>query len=170
MAPTARLRIPLSGKVEECERSKVEGGGPPSTLRVSATGRPLGAVAHPVDRAVVVVGDQQRAVLHHQHIDRPSDIIVVLEEAGNERLHRPEGAVRLELHQYKITSDLGAAVPGAMAREDDLVAVGGREGCTRVEAHPQSPRVWAQQREWLGELIARVPPAELLVRDVALVA
>src|SRR5262249_23939186 len=126
MAPTVRLRIPLSGKVEECERSKVEGGGPPSTSSaVLVTGRPLDAVAHSVDRAVVVVGDQQLAVLQHQHIDRLSDIIVVLEEAGNERLHRSEGAVRLELHQDKITSHLGAAVPGAVAREDDLVAVGG---------------------------------------------
>src|SRR5262245_20538586 len=137
----------------------------------SATGgRPLGAVAHPVDCAVVVVGDQQRAVLHDQHIGRPTDIVVVLEETGNERLHRPEGAVRLELHQYKITSDLGAAVPGAVARDDDLVAVGGREHGAGVEAHPQSPRVWAQQCERLGELIARAPPSELLVRDVALVA
>src|SRR5213075_2736156 len=70
MAPIARLRMPLSGKVEECGKSKVEGGGPPSTSSVkkeSATGgRPLGAVAHPVDRAVVVVGDEQRPVFHDQ--------------------------------------------------------------------------------------------------------
>src|SRR5262245_41282313 len=174
MAPTARLRMwPPENVGKRGRKEKVRGRRRAAldAEKGSATGgRSLGAVAHPVDCAVVVVRDQQRAVLHHQDIDRPSDIIVVLEEAGNERLHRPEGAVRLELHQYKITSDLGAAVPGAMARDDDVVAIGGREHGAGVEAHPQSPRVWAQQRERLGELIARVPPSELLVRDVALVA
>src|SRR5262245_8118135 len=173
MAPTARLRMwPPENVGKRGRKEKVRGRRAALDVeKGSATGgRPLGAVADAVDGAVIVVGDQQRAVLHHQHIDRPSDIIVVLEEAGNERLHRPEGAVRLELHQDKITSDLGAAVPGAMARDDDLVAVGGREHGAGVEAHPQNTRVWAHQRQRLGELIARVPPTELLVRDVALVA
>src|SRR5262249_16154898 len=127
MAPIARLRMPLSRKVTECGRSERRGRRAALDVKKEAAtgGRPLGAVAQPVDCAVVVVGDQQRAVLHDQHIGRPTDIVVVLEETGNERLHRPEGAVRLELHQYKITSDLGAAVPGAVARDDDLVAVGG---------------------------------------------
>src|SRR5262249_58408158 len=90
----------------------VEGGLPPSIPReVSATRRPLRTVADSIDRAVVIVGDQQRAVLHDQHIDRPPDIIVVLDEAGDEWLHRLEGAVRFERHQDNITPDLGSAVP-----------------------------------------------------------
>src|SRR5262249_25920292 len=91
------------------------------------------------------------------------------DEAGDERLHRSEGAVRLELHQDNITPDLGAAVPRSMARNDDLVAVGGREHGPRVEAHAQGSRVRPEQRNRLGELVARVAPSELLVRDVALV-
>src|SRR5262249_31136963 len=157
MAPTARLRMWPPETWENAEgRKRFEGGGPPSTSRpVSATGgRPLAAVAHPVDCAVVVVRDQQPAVLHHQHIDRPPDVVVVLEEAGHERLHRPEGAVRLELHHHKVTSDLGGAVPRSMAREDDLVAVGRREHGASVESHPQLRRVWAQQCDRLGELVA----------------
>src|SRR5262249_33146521 len=155
MAPIARLRMSFSGRRENAGGARSRAGGPPSTSSaVLATGgRPLGPVTHPVDRAVVVVGDQQRAVLHHQHSGRPSNIIVVLEEAGNERLHRPEGAVRLELHQDKITSDLGAAIPGAMARQDDLVAVGGREHGAGVEAHSQnSSHECPQPNSWSGML------------------
>src|SRR5829696_7258106 len=41
---------------------------------------PSAAMAHAVDRAVVVVGDEERAVLHHLHVDRARDVFVVLEE------------------------------------------------------------------------------------------
>jgi hypothetical protein len=39
-----------------------------------------------------------------------------------------------------------------------------------VEAHAERRRMRAQQRDRLGELVAAVAPAELLVRDIALMA
>src|SRR6266550_1028091 len=130
------------------QQGKIEGGGRPRSYWLSATGGSLRTVAHSVDRAVVVVRDEQRAVLHDQHVNRPPDIVVVLEEASHERLHRSEGAVRFELHQHKVTADLGAG----------------------IEAHPQGRRMWTQQCERLGELTAGAPPPEFRVRDIALVA
>src|SRR5262245_22964169 len=173
MAPIARLRMwPPENVGKRGRKEKVRGRRAALDVkRVSATGGcPLAAVADAVDGAVVVVRDQQRAVFHDHHVGRPPDVVVVLEEAGHERLHRPEGAVRFELHHHKVTSDLGGAVPRSMARDDDLVAVGGREHCAGVEAHPQRRRMWTQQCDRLGELIAGATPSEFLVRDVALVA
>src|SRR5690348_12773906 len=42
------------------------------------------AVADAIDSAVPVVGDEDRAVLHQQHVVRPADIFVVFQEAGDE--------------------------------------------------------------------------------------
>ena len=39
------------------------------------------AVADAIDGAVPVVGDQDRTVLHLQHIDRAAEIVVVFQEA-----------------------------------------------------------------------------------------
>src|SRR5262245_65254152 len=46
-----------------------------------------------IDGAVEVVGDQQRPVFHGKQIHRPCDVIVVLEEAGDEGLDRAHGAI-----------------------------------------------------------------------------
>ena len=53
---------------------------PPSQLANASLrgGALLVAVGHAPDRAVEVVGDQHRAVLEEQHVDRPADIAVVL--------------------------------------------------------------------------------------------
>ena len=56
----------------------------------------LVAVGHAPDRAVEVVGDQHRAVLEEQHVDRPADIAVVLQEAGDERFGALHGAVLVQ--------------------------------------------------------------------------
>ena len=45
------------------------------------------AVDHPIDRAVPVVGDEERAVLHHRDVDRPAEVGIVRDEAGEERLN-----------------------------------------------------------------------------------
>src|ERR1700676_2003469 len=55
------------------------------------------AVADAIDGAVPVVGDQKRAVLHLHHIDRPADVIVVVEKAGEERLRGLHRAVLVQL-------------------------------------------------------------------------
>src|SRR6516162_8597191 len=57
------------------------------------------AMADAVDRTIVVVREQQRAVLHDEHVNGPCEILVVLQEAGDERLHRLERAVGVERHQ-----------------------------------------------------------------------
>src|SRR5262249_24215415 len=114
MAPTARLRMwPPENVGKRGRKEKVRGRrAGPDVQRASANGGgPPAAVADAVDAAVVVVRDQRRAVFHDHHVGRPTDIVVVLEEAGDEWLHRPEGAVRFELHDHKITSGLVAAVP-----------------------------------------------------------
>ena len=58
------------------------------------------AVGDAIDRAVLLVGDQQRAVRHLQHVDRPAPERVGLgvEEAGHERRDGRLAAVDLGLH------------------------------------------------------------------------
>ena len=80
-------------------------------MLISVAGAALIAVAHPVDSSVVVVRHQQRAVLHDQNVGRASDVVVVIEKAGDERLHRVEAAVRLELHEHEIAARFLGAVP-----------------------------------------------------------
>src|SRR2546425_9679227 len=40
------------------------------------------AVGHTVNRAGMVVRDEQRAILHDLHVDRTADIFIILEKAG----------------------------------------------------------------------------------------
>src|SRR5262245_4106429 len=84
--------------------------------------RPRAAVGDAIDRAGVVVGDEQRAVLHHLHVDRPADIAVVLEEAGHERLERLDAAVTVERDVDHIAANLARLVPRAVARDEDAAA------------------------------------------------
>src|SRR5262245_43744121 len=70
--------------------------------------------AHAVDRAVEVVGHQHRTVRHRQHVDGTADVGVVLDKAGDERLHGLYRAVAVELDRQDITADLDALVPRAM--------------------------------------------------------
>src|ERR1051325_8794899 len=70
----------------EKSNKKSRAAGPPSIVlrrRLVAARRLTEADA--IDRAGVVIGDQQRPVLHHQEIDRPADVVVVLEVTGEER-------------------------------------------------------------------------------------
>ena len=50
------------------------------------------------------------------------------------------------------------------------VAVLRREHVAGVESHAERGRVRSEQRDRLGELVARAAPAEFRVRNVALVA
>ena len=51
------------------------------------------AVGDAIDRAIPVVGEEHRSVLHHMQINRAADVAVVLQEAGDERLDRPDSAL-----------------------------------------------------------------------------
>src|SRR5918993_76181 len=54
--------------------------------RAPVVRRGSAAIGHAVDRAVVVVGDEERAVLHDLDVDRTRHVAVVLDEAGEEGL------------------------------------------------------------------------------------
>src|SRR5438105_15318001 len=66
-------------------------------LRSAAHGRRGLAVSNAIDRAGIIVGDQQRAVPHHLHVHRAAEIVVVLEKSGHERLLRPHAAVPVQI-------------------------------------------------------------------------
>src|SRR5881392_2278189 len=81
------------------------------------------AVGDAIDRAVPVVGDQQRAILHLHHVDRPADILVVFQKAGDERLPRLHRAVLVQLDDDDVTALLVRFIPRTVARDDDRVLV-----------------------------------------------
>src|SRR5215510_13210481 len=93
-------------------------------LHIRSTFGDLAApVRHTVDRASVVVRDQERAVLHDLHVDRSPNIFVVLKETGKERFPRLHTTVLVQLRDDDVAADLLRPVPGAMARDEDRVTV-----------------------------------------------
>src|SRR5262249_36329836 len=81
----------------------------------SARGHAAAVVADAVDRAGVIVRHQQRAVLEHLHVHRAADIVVVLQEAGHERLPGFHAAIGVEPYDNDIAAELGRLVPRAVA-------------------------------------------------------
>ena len=108
--------------------------------------------------------------MHDLHIDWPPAICVVLKEAGEKRLPRFYIAVLVQLRDDDIAADLPRPVPGAVAGDEDRVAVFWREHGARIEAHTGRGRVWTQQGDRFLELIARAAPAHLAIRESALMA
>src|SRR5262249_4484658 len=127
-------------------------------------------VADAVNRAGVIVRHQQRAVLEHLHVYRAADIVVVLQEAGHERLPGFHAAIGVELHGNDIAAELGGLVPRAVAGDEDRVAIGSRKHLASVKAHAERGRVRAEQRNGRLEVAAAAPPAKLVVGHIALVA
>ena len=133
-----------------------------NTPRADADSFPSDAPANTrntIDGAVEVVRHQQRPVFHGKQIHRPRDVIVVLEEAGDEGLDRPHGAIAVQLDDYNVAAELDGAVPRAVARKEDGVAVCGAESIARVELQAKRGGMGSEQGDRLGELAARVPPA-----------
>src|ERR1700730_14577187 len=122
--------------------------------------RDLLAVGDAIDRAVPVVGDQDRAVLHLHHVDRPADILVVFQEAGDQGLHRLHLAVLVEMDDDDVTAELLAPVPRAMARDDDRVLETLREHAAGVEAHAQHSGMRSHEADRRGVVTAGFAPAE----------
>src|SRR5262249_33423939 len=83
--------------------------------RAPARGR---AVTDAIARPVPIVGSQQRAVLHPLDVHRTSDIAVVLEEAGEERLPGFHRAVLVDIRDHDVAPDLLAPVPRAVPRDE----------------------------------------------------
>src|SRR5260370_27815674 len=91
------------------------------------------AVGDAINGAVPVIGDQHRAVLHLQHIDRPADVAVVLQEARDERLHGLHRAVLVQLDDDDIPAKLLGPVPRTVPGHDDGVLVALREHVSGIE-------------------------------------
>src|ERR1051325_4528785 len=103
---------------EEVEKKRPRAHASSAYLRVTASVRGGGlrvAVGHAIDGAGVVVRDEDRAVLHLLNIHRPADILVVDQEAGDERLDRLHPAVLVELHERDAAAELVAPVPPSVA-------------------------------------------------------
>src|SRR5215467_9507333 len=71
---------------------------------LSTDGRAV--VGHSIDRAVVVVGDQHRAVLEDQQVSRASEIIVVFNEARDERIGGFHRTVLVERHHDDVAAEM----------------------------------------------------------------
>src|SRR5258706_564038 len=102
------------------------------------------AVGDAIDRAVIVIGDQQRTVFHLQHIDRPAQIAVVFQEAGDERLRGFDRAVLVQLDDDDIAAKFLGPVPRTVPCHDDGVLVALREQVSGGEPHPGRPGVRAR--------------------------
>src|SRR5215475_7963717 len=135
----------------------------------SAFGDAAAVVADAVDRAGIIVRHQQRAVLEHLHVYRAADIVVVLQEAGHERLPGFHAAIGVELHDDDIAAELGGLVPRAVAGDEDRIAIGSRKHLAGVKAHAERGRMRTEQRNRRLEVAAAAPPAELVVGHIALV-
>src|SRR6266404_820315 len=130
---------------------------------------PSGA-ADTIDGTVEIIGDEQRPVFHGKHVHRTSNVVVVLNEAGNERFHRLECAIVIQFDGHYVATDLHSAVPGSVPREEDDVAIFISKSVAGVELQAKRGRMGPEQCDGLGELAARAPPTEFRVGEVALVA
>src|SRR2546428_331474 len=93
-------------------------------MKSPSTSSDLGAaVGHAVDRADVIVRDEQRTIFHDLHVDRPAAVFVVLEETNEKRLLRFHRTVLVQLHDDDVAADLLRPVPGAIARDEDRILI-----------------------------------------------
>jgi hypothetical protein len=77
-------------------------------------------VSDPVDGAVPVVGEQDRAVFHRLDVGRTADVSVVGDEAGDERLDRFDAAVAVEPNVVSLPLALGPMADGCRTTAYDL--------------------------------------------------
>src|SRR5262249_19991619 len=101
-------------------------------------------VGNAIDRAVIVVRHQQGAVLHDFYVRRATNIAVVLNEAGEERLRGFYRAILVEENSDDVATKLLRPVPGAMAGEEDSILVFRREHAAGVEAQAETGRMWTR--------------------------
>src|SRR5277367_3792110 len=111
-------------------------------------------VADAPHSTVPVVGDQHRTVLHLHHVDRTADILVVLQEARDDRLDVLDRAVLVEMGDNDVTTELDGPIPRTMTRDDNLVLVGRREHLAGIETHAERGCVRTHQADRRRELAA----------------
>src|SRR5262245_59271377 len=102
------------------------------------------AVGNAIDRAVIVVRHQQGPILQDFHVRRATNVAVVLNEAGEERLRGFHRAILVEENSDDVATKLLRPVPGTMAGEEDSVLVFRREHLASVEAQAETGRMWAR--------------------------
>src|SRR5215469_3755175 len=90
-----------------------------------------------------IVGNQQRAIRHHLHIDRPSPRAAVLEPAFGERLPL-YGLVVFDANGHYAITDRSRTVPGTVFGDKNLILVFGWKHRSRIEAHSESGHVSRQ--------------------------
>src|SRR5690554_4578672 len=96
------------------------------------------AIGDAVDHAGVVVGDQERAVGQLGEVDRPAPGATAgPEPAVDEHLLTGWSALGVEAHAHDAVTDRLAAIPGAVLRDESVVAVFARKHASAVEADPE---------------------------------
>src|ERR1700738_3819403 len=138
-----------------------------SSPRLAALANALRTIGYAIDGPVPVVRDQHRPVFHKLDIDRAADIVVVYEEPGDERFDRLDRPIRIELGDKDIATHLGALVPRSVSDDQSRVVVFTREHIAGIKAHAQRRRMRSEQRDWLGEFVTAVTPAELRIWNIA---
>src|SRR5258708_33688978 len=68
-------------------------------------------VSDSIDRSVEVIRDQHRSVLKDQQVSRASQIIVVFNEARDERIDRSHCAILVEGHHDDVAAELLGSIP-----------------------------------------------------------
>src|SRR5207244_2476733 len=106
-----------------------------------------------VDDAGLVVGDEQRAIRRHDHVDGTSPRVGALQPALGEGLVA-RGAPILQLHHGDAIARFRVAVPRAVLGDEDRAAVFLREFAARVEAHAERGDVRAELLRGRRELLA----------------
>src|SRR3989442_919131 len=117
-----------------------------------------------IDRARVVVGDQQRPVLHLPGVDRPAPDLVALQPALGERLVPRHVALPQRDHHHA-EADLLGAVPRAALGKEHSVPVLRREHRARIELDAVAGHLRSRLDQRRRELAARAARVELRVRD-----
>src|SRR5208337_4900820 len=109
-----------------------------------ATGRylRLAVVPDPVDRAGLIIRDQERAIHRvDRHIGRAAPVLVVLDPAPGEGLLRDVLAIRVGLDADDPGAGVPELVPAAVLGEEDVVLELSREVVPGVELHPERRHV-----------------------------
>ena len=68
----------------------------------------------------------------------------MIEEAREQRLHRPAGSAIAEGYEDDLVTGGRLAVPRAMLADEHAVAKGSRQTCTQRRGQAQRGRVWAK--------------------------
>src|SRR5712692_1663146 len=126
-------------------------------------------VGDAIDRARVVVGNQERAVLHLLRVHGPAPDVLTLEPPLREDFVFRHVTTAQRDHHHSEADLLGPVPRAALSEEGAVLVLGGEHrACIELDAIAGNVRARLEQRR--RELRAGAPIAELGVEDVTLVA